>query len=100
MSWPIFKKSCKPLWTSLISCLFCKNIISDTTCVPAVPLKVSSGSRIAPKKLHLSPIYFLTLSSFLSNVPEDVIKEIIPPGRTLSMLLAKKKSWIRKLFLL
>ena len=66
--------------------LFCKNIISLVTSVPATPLNVSCGSLIAPKNSHLSPMYFLTLSSFLSSVPKDVIKATTPPGFTLSIL--------------
>ena len=64
--------------------------MSDVTSVPATPLKVSFGSLIAPKNSALAAMYRLTLSSFLSIVPLDVIKAIIPPLRTLSMDLAKK----------
>ena len=64
--------------------------MSDVTSVPATPLKVSFGSLIAPKNSALAVMYRLTLSSFLSIVPLDVIKAIIPPLRTLSMDLAKK----------
>ena len=64
--------------------------MSDVTSVPATPLKVSFGSLIAPKNSALAAMYRLTLSSFLSIVPLEVIKAIIPPLRTLSMDLAKK----------
>ena len=64
--------------------------MSDVTSVPATPLKVSFGSLIAPKNSALAAMYRLTLSSFLSIVPLDVIKEITPPFLTLSMDLAKK----------
>ena len=58
--------------------------MSDVTSVPATPLNVSFGSLTAPSSSALSPMYLLTLSSFLSNVPEEVIKAIIPPFFTLS----------------
>ena len=46
--------------------------MSDVTSVPATPLKVSFGSMIAPKNSALAARCHLTLSSFLSIVPEDV----------------------------
>ena len=45
---------------------------------------------MAPKNSHLALIYFLTDSSFLSIVPDDVMKAIIPPFLTLSIDFAKK----------
>ena len=65
-------------------------MISEVTSVPAIPLKVSLGSLIAPKNSALAFKYFLILSSFLSIVPLDVINAMTPPFRTLSMDLAKK----------
>ena len=70
--------------------LFFKKIISEVTSVPATPLNVVFGSLIAPKNSALSDIYLLTSSLFLSIVPEDVIKAMMPPSLTLSKVLAKK----------
>ena len=70
--------------------LFCRNIISDVTLVPAFFVNVLSGNLIAPNKSALCAIYFLTSIFSLSIVPLEVIKAIIPPGLTLSRVLAKK----------
>ena len=65
-------------------------MISEVTSVPATPLKVLLGSLTAPNSSHLSPMYLLILSSFLSIVPLEVINAITPPGLTLSLDFAKK----------
>ena len=72
-----------------ISSLFCKNIISVVTSVPAF-LKALSGSLIAPPRSALSAKYLLHLLSALSRVPLEVISANIPPGLTLSIFFAKK----------
>ena len=72
--------------------LFLRKIISLVTSVPASPLKVLLGSLIAPKNSALSEIYLLISSLFLSIVPLELIKATTPPERTLSKVLAKKKS--------
>ena len=77
---------------STIRSRFCKNIISATASVPADALKVVSGRRIAPRKSARAAIYRLTDGFCLSSVPLLVIKAMIPPGRTWSSALAKKKS--------
>ena len=64
--------------------------MSEVTSVPASPLKVVLGSLIAPRNSALSEIYLLTSSFFLSMVPEEVIKAMMPPSLTLSKVLAKK----------
>ena len=43
--------------------------MSDVTSVPAAALKVSFGSRIAPRRSALCAIYFRTLGFSLSSVP-------------------------------
>jgi len=65
-------------------------MISLVTVVPAFLENVFSGSLIAPINSVLSAIYFLTSSFCLSKVPLLVIKAIIPPTLTLSIVLAKK----------
>ena len=69
---------------------FCRNRISDTTSVPALPLKVSFGSLIAPRSSALCAIYLRTLEFSLSIVPLLVTRAITPPGRNLSSDFAKK----------
>ena len=67
--------------------LFCKKMMSEVTSVPALALKVLFGKRTAPRSSALCAIYFLTAGFFLSIVPDEVIKAMIPPGRTLSRVL-------------
>ena len=69
---------------------FCRNRISAATCVPAFCKKALLGKRTAPKSSARWAIYFLTAGFFLSIVPELVTKARIPPGRSLSSVLAKK----------
>ena len=64
--------------------------MSEVTFVPAFFVNVLSGNLIAPNKSVLCAIYFLTSGFSLSIVPFEVIKAIIPPGLTLSRVLAKK----------
>ena len=64
--------------------------ISEVTSVPALPLKVLSGSLIAPKSSALAAIYFLTDGFSLSIVPFEVIRHITPPALNLSSDFAKK----------
>ena len=75
---------------SVIESLFCKNIISDVTSVPAASLKVLLGNLIAPNKSALCAKYLLTSVLALSIVPFDVTNAITPPGLTLSKVFAKK----------
>ena len=53
-------------------------------------LNASFGSLIAPNSCVLWAIYLLTEGLALSMVPLLVIKAITPPGRTLSIVFAKK----------
>ena len=69
--------------------LFFRKIMSDVTDVPAF-LNASFGSLIAPSSCVLWAIYLLTEGLVLSIVPLLVIKAITPPGRTLSIVFAKK----------
>ena len=64
--------------------------ISLTALVFALSLKVLFGKRIAPNNSARSLIYFRTELFALSIVNREVINAIIPPGRTLSNVLAKK----------
>ena len=75
--------------TSMALSLFCRNMMSLVTCVP-VPVKAITGSLTAPTSSALCAMYFLTFSFALSRVPLLVMNAIIPPGLTLSMVLAKK----------
>ena len=62
--------------------------------VPALARKVVFGRRTAPSRSQRLAIYSLACASFLSIVPPlmplEVMKAIMPPARTLSMVLAKK----------
>ena len=69
---------------------FCRNRMSATTCVPAFCKKALLGSLTAPSNSALCAMYFRTAEFFLSIVPLEVTKAMIPPGRTLSKVLAKK----------
>ena len=64
--------------------------MSDVTSVPAAALKVSLGRRIAPSRSARCARYFRTLGLALSSVPLLVMNATIPPGLTLSSVLAKK----------
>lgn len=76
--------------TSMGRSRFCKNRISATTPVPALARNALFGRRMAPRRSARCAMYLRTDGFFLSIVPEDVIKATIPPGRTLSSVLAKK----------
>ena len=69
---------------------FCRKIMSEVTSVPAALLKVSFGKRMAPSRSARCAMYFRTAGFSLSMVPLEVINATIPPGRTLSKVLAKK----------
>ena len=64
--------------------------MSDTTSVPALPLKVLFGKRIAPMRSARWAIYLRTEEFSLSIVPLLVTSAIMPPGLSLSRDLAKK----------
>jgi len=64
--------------------------MSEVTSVPALFLKVLFGNLIAPSKSALCAIYLRTSILSLSIVPLLVTNAIIPPGLTLSIVLAKK----------
>ena len=64
--------------------------MSVVTWVPALARKALLGRRMAPMSSARSAIYFRTLGFCLSRVPLEVMKATIPPGRTLSKVLAKK----------
>ena len=69
---------------------FWRTRISDTTSVPALPLKVSLGSLIATRRSALWAIYLLILLLSLSIVPLEVMSIIMPPVLTLSSDFIKK----------
>ena len=69
---------------------FCKNRMSLVTSVPAASLNVLLGRRMAPSRSARCAIYFRTPGFSLSIVPLLVTKAMIPPGRTLSSVRAKK----------
>ena len=58
--------------------------------MPAYDLKALLGSLTAPSSSALWDMYFLTAGFCLSSVPVEVINATMPPGRTLSRVLAKK----------
>ena len=64
--------------------------MSVVTSVPALAVKALLGKRMAPSSSARSARYLRTFSSCLSSVPLLVMKATTPPGRTLSMALAKK----------
>ena len=68
---------------------FFRNIISDVTSVPA-DLKALFGNLIAPTKSALFANSLRNELSFLSSVPLEVTKAMIPPSRTLSSDFKKK----------
>ena len=76
--------------TTVSVSLFWRNRISDVTSVPAAFLNVLFGNRTAPRRSARWAIYFRTFGFSLSIVPFEVMKAIMPPGRTLSSVLAKK----------
>ena len=64
--------------------------MSVVTSVPALALNAVLGRRIAPSSSARWAMYRRTEESCLSIVPLLVTKATMPPGRTLSSVLAKK----------
>ena len=87
---PVFPTCSHGSSRSAMRSRFCRNRISDVTSVPALWRNVSLGRRTAPINSHRWAMYRRTLPDALSSVPLEVMNAMIPPVRTLSMVLPKK----------
>ena len=77
---------------TILRSLFCRNMMSLVTSVPALSLKAVLGRRIAPSSSARSARYFLTEGFALSSVPLLVINATMPPGTDVAERAAEEEN--------